>query len=357
MSTPTIPAGNKYMDATIWTGVNTANAITISNLQFQPDMVWEKPRSLAYSHSLSDSVRGVTNRLQAQATDAEQSNFTYGYTSAFNSNGFTASPGATDNENWNTTSATFVAWCWKAGGTAVTNTSGSISAQVSANTTSGFSVVTYTGTGSTGTIGHGLGAKPSFFVIKKRTNSGTAYGWYCYSSVLGATNHLVLNTTANSSASSFLFNDTEPSSSAPYVFTVGTSPATNEVSIAYVAYCWTPIAGYSAFGSYTGNGSTDGPFVYTGFRPRFIMWKSTSVSANGWIMYDTSRNPYNLTTASLFADLTTAENATSLATENTVDILSNGFKMRTANYANNGPSVPYIYMAFAENPFKYANAR
>jgi hypothetical protein len=140
-------------------------------------------------------------------------------------------------------------------------------------------------------------------------------------------------------------------------FGLGTNADTNGSTLNFVAYCFAPVAGYSAFGTYTGNGSTDGPFIYTGFRPRFIICKSTGVSANGWIMYDTSRNPYNLATASLFADLDTAENATSLSYENTVDFLSNGFKLRQANYANNGPSVPYIYIAFAENPFKYANAR
>ncbi|NDD56029.1 hypothetical protein EBZ39_19555, partial [bacterium] len=162
----------------------------------------------------------------------------------------------------NSGSATYVGWQWKAGGTpAVTNNNGSITSTVSANTTAGFSIVTYTGTGSVGTIGHGLGAKPSFIIFKVRSN-GT-YGWYCYNSVIGATNHLVLNTTAGSSSSSFLFNDTEPTSS---VMTVGTSAGTNQSGQTYVAYCFSAVSGYSAFGSYTGNGSTDGPFVFLGFR-------------------------------------------------------------------------------------------
>jgi hypothetical protein len=371
MPTPTIPDGELFMNATIWTGDNTTpRSITngVAGQSFQPDFVWIKSRSAAYQHNLYDSVRGAgaAFALSSDQGAAEGGNSNvYGFLSAFNSNGFavtqgTAGGGGAPNGNayTNQSGSTYVAWQWKAGGAAVTNTAGTISSQVSANTTSGFSVVTYTGNGTGGaTIGHGLGAKPSFFIIKKRTNSGTAYGWYCYSSVLGATNHLVLDTLANSSASSFLFNDTEPTSVAPYVFTVGTSPATNEISIDYVAYCWTPIAGYSAFGSYTGNGLTDGTFVYTGFRPKFVIFKSTGVSANDWIMYDTSRNTYNVMGASLYPNSAGAENSISLSYENTVDFLSNGFKLRSVNYSNNGPSVPYIYMAFAENPFKYANAR
>jgi len=286
MPTPTIPAGNKFMDATIWTGVNTANAITISNLQFQPDMVWGKPRSLAYSHSLSDSVRGVTNRLQSQATDAEQSNFTYGYTSAFNSNGFTATAGATDNENWNTTSATFVAWCWKAGGTAVTNTSGTISSQVSANTTSGFSVVTYTGNGTyPSTIGHGLGVAPQFIIVKDRS---VISNWVVQHNSLGWTQgFLGISTVAATTTSSFS-NNTAPTST---VFTIAAYSNNNGDN--YVAYCWTPIAGYSAFGSYTGNGSTDGTFVYTGFRPKFLLFKQSSTAGEYWHLMDSTRSPYN----------------------------------------------------------------
>ena len=352
MPTPTIPAGNLFMDATIWTGVNTANAITISNLQFQPDFVWGKSRSLAYGHGLYDSVRGTGKLLVSNNTNAEASNFLYGYISAFNSNGFTATPGSTDNENWNQTSATYVAWNWKAGGTAVTNTSGTISSQVSANTTSGFSVVTYTGTGSNATVGHGLGVAPQFIIVKNRTVAGP--NWYCYNQYLDATSPqnytIYLNLTNARDPATAFWNNTAPTST---VFTVGTSSGVNGSTNAMVAYCWTPIAGYSAFGSYTGNGSSDGPFIYTGFRPRWVMWKN-STQGSQWILLDTARNTYNVSNAYLEPNTSDTENTASTV----CDILSNGFKLRNAGGTDfNENANTYIYAAFAENPFKYANAR
>jgi hypothetical protein len=350
MPTPTIPDGKLFMNATLYTGTGATQNITngVAGQSFQPDLVWIKNRSSTNAHQLTDSVRGVNLALASDLTIAE---FT-GNINAFNANGFQLT-GATNAVN--SSGQTYVGWQWKAGGAAVTNTDGTISSQVSANTTSGFSVVTYTGNGTGGaTIGHGLGAKPSFFIIKKRTNSGTEYGWYCYSSVLGATNHLVLNTTAGSSASSFLFNDTEPTSVAPYVFTVGTSPATNEISIAYVAYCWAAVPGYSAFGSYTGNGSTDGPFVYTGFRPRLVLVKESSSAGNNWVIYDTARDTFNECSKILYPNASNAEFDGSTVN---LDILSNGFKPRDNWGGNNNSGSTYIYMAFAENPFKYANAR
>jgi hypothetical protein len=354
MPTPTIPDGELFFNATTYTGNGSSGRVitvpSINNVGF----AWVKLRSGSDDHRLANTVTGGNRHLKSNNTDPESTGTTV--IQAFSSNTFTVGSDVSVNGN----GSTYIAWTWADGGAAVTNTAGTISSQVSANTTSGFSVVTYTGNGTGGaTIGHGLGAKPSFFIIKKRTNSGTAYGWYCYSSVLGATNHLVLNTTADSSASSFLFNDTEPSSSAPYVFTVGTSPATNEISIAYVAYCWTPIAGYSAFGSYTGNGSTtnDGPFVYLGFRPKFIMGKRSD-STGGWWMFDTSINSFNLADNYFYAQAPDGE-FLDITTLN-IDILSNGFKVRSGTSPStwiNASGGTYIYMAFAENPFKYANAR
>jgi hypothetical protein len=314
---------------------------------FQPDMVWVKDRSAAQWHNITDVVRGVGKEIFTNATNAEETN---GGISSFNADGFSLI--AWDGANANGDS--FVAWNWKANGSGVSNTDGTITSTVSANTTSGISICTYTGTGSAATIGHGLGAKPSFFIIKKRTNSGTEYGWYCYSSVLGATNHLVLNTTAGSSSSSFLFNDTEPSSSAPYVFTVGTSPATNEISINYVAYCFAAIPSFSAMGSYLGNGSADGPFVYTGFRPAFVLVKNSSAAWN-WIIWDSERNTYNQADNVLQPNSSNAEYISSSFMS--IDILSNGFKLRTSDSQENGSGNTLIYAAFAENPFKYALAR
>jgi hypothetical protein len=346
LPTPTIGAtassqANDYFDATLYTGNGSTQ--TITGVGFQPDFTWIKGRSVAADHYLADAVRGATKQLISNSTAAEATN--NGLT-AFTSNGF--SVGAIGDTNTN--AATFVAWNWKASNTTpVSNTQGSITSTVSANTTAGFSIVTYTGTGSVATIGHGLGVKPSMIFFKVRSN-GT-YGWYVYNSVINATNHLVLDTTAGSSSSSFLFNDTEPTSS---VMTVGTSVGTNQSGQTFVAYCFAPIAGYSAFGSYTGNGSTDGTFVYTGFRPRWILIKVSSGGTGSWILYDTARNTYNVSQSILYPNLSDAEATTSSAN---LDILSNGFKLRTSNADFNGNTFTYIYMAFAENPFKYANAR
>jgi hypothetical protein len=349
-TTYAIPDGRTVMAATTWTGVNTSAAITISNavngVSFKPDFVWQKPRSLSYTHSLSNSVVGVNTRLNSAATTAEETNFLYGYTSSFNNDGFTASPGSTDNENWNTTGATFVAWQWKAGGTAVSNTAGTITSQVSANTTAGFSVVTYTTTGSAGTVGHGLGVAPDMIILKNRT--GAADDWYVYHSALGNTKYLILDGTASATTASTWWNNTSPTST---VFSLGSAWS---VVKNYVAYCFAAVAGYSAFGSYTGNGSADGPFVYLGFRPRWILFKRTD-AANDWFIYDTSRNTYNAMFSYLLPDTSGAEAGT--AGSNDIDVLSNGFKIRNTNNYDNASGGTLIYAAFAENPFKYANAR
>ena len=359
MPTPTIPAGNLFMNATIWTGDNTTpRSITngVTGQSFQPDFVWIKSRSAAYQHNLYDSVRGAgaAFSLSSDQTAAEGGNSNvYGFLSAFNSNGFavtqgTAGGGGAPNGNayTNQTSTTYVAWNWKAGGAAVTNTAGSISAQVSANTTSGFSVVTYTGNATSGaTVGHGLGVAPSFIIAKNRINGGT--DWPTFHVSTGNNGGCTLNESAAKVTTAIWWNNTTPSST---VVTLGSGAQTNGSGNGIVLYCWSQIAGYSAFGSYTGNGSADGPFVYTGFRPRFIVIKSTGVE--DWRMFDTSRSTYNIQGATLYPNTSSAENAAQL-----IDINSNGFKCRTTDGAVNGSGTSYIYMAFAENPFKYALAR
>jgi len=349
MSTPTIPAGNLYMNATLYTGNSGTQSIVngVAGQAFQPDFVWLKSRSNALDHGLNDSVRGVQKTLASNGTGAENYGGT-GELTAFNSNGFTLVNSGSYQTNQS--GYTYVGWNWKAGGTAVTNTSGSISSQVSANTTSGFSIVTFTGTGANATVGHGLGVAPQFIIVKNRTSSVPA--WYCYNQYLDATipqyYAIYLNlTNARDSAAAF-WNNTAPTSS---VFTVGTSSGVNGSTNAMVAYCWTPIAGYSAFGSYTGNASTDGPFIYTGFRPRFIMIKCSSDVTSWWI-YDSSRNTYNAVDLGLLPNLTNADTS-----GYPLDFLSNGFKFRNSNGDFNGSGRTYIYAAFAENPFKYANAR
>jgi hypothetical protein len=336
----TIVAGNKQMDATLYTGTGAALSVTNAG-SFQPDLVWVKGRSGATDHALYDSVRGVQNQLESNNTTAETAEAT-GLT-AFGSNGFTVGALA----QMNTSAATYVGWQWKANGTAVTNTAGTVSAQLSANPTAGFSVATFTAPASGQfTIGHGLGVAPAFVTVKNLVASNS---WWTYHSALGLNNvdYVVLDRTDAEASFSTMWGSSGMTSST-CGFTVG--GAVN-ASVSHVAYIWTPIAGYSAFGSYTGNGSTDGPFVYTGFRPRFIMVKRTD-STGTWEMYDTSRDTYNVMSADLAANLADAE--VSIAR---FDSVSNGFKLRNTGAAVNASGGTYIYIAFAENPFKNALAR
>jgi hypothetical protein len=343
MPTPTIPAGNLFMNATLYTGNGGTQTITngVTGQSFQPDFVWYKNRSIASAHNLFDSVRGVNQYLISNSTAAEG---TASGVTSFNTNGF--SVGSLSNGNGSGNS--IVGWQWKAGGTAVSNTDGTITSSVSANQTSGFSVVTFTTQASgTATVGHGLsvlGVAPSLIIVKIRS---IANAWNTYNKESGAGNYLQLNTTAAQVADATLWNNTAPTSS---VFSLGAPWAGSYTT---VAYCWAPIAGYSAFGSYTGNGAADGPFVYLGFRPRWVLWKRSS-GVGDWILQDTSRSTYNASDTVLFPNYSDAETT---GGGYPFDILSNGFKLRnSATYANASGST-YIYAAFAENPFKYANAR
>jgi hypothetical protein len=262
---------------------------------------------------------------------------------AFNSNGFSV---ATTNNEVNESPTSYVGWQWKANGTGVSNTAGTITSTVSANTTSGFSICTFT-SGAPGTVGHGLGVAPSMIILKSRNNVS---GWSVYHSSVGNTGALNLQTTGGISTSSDWWSNTSPTSS---VFSIGANIINGWT---WVGYAFAAVPGHSAFGSFVGNGSSDGSFIYLGFRPRWVLIKATTGS-NNWIIYDTVRNTYNLTNLSLVPDSSALENGISSTTENTLDILSNGFKLRTSNALTNGSSVPYIYAAFAENPFKYSNAR
>jgi len=328
------------------TGANASIVNTVNGVSFQPDFVWIKDRSVGYNHVLQDSVRGATAaaKLSSNLTDAEGSaNLApYGNVSAFNSNGFSLVAGSVDSRQTNASGDAYIGWQWKAGGTAVSNTAGSITSSVSANTTAGFSVVTYTGNATNpSTVGHGLGVVPSMIIIKNRS---VVSSWLTYHQSIGNTNYLLLDATIASAASASAWNNTTPTST---VFTIGSFGNGNGNGI--VAYCFAPVAGYSAFGSYTGNGSADGPFVYLGFRPRFVMIKWTNVES--WYIFDTSRGTYNVIGPYMVPNTSAAE-----ATYTAVDILSNGFKLRdTNNFVNS--SGTYIYAAFAENPTKFANAR
>jgi hypothetical protein len=346
LPTPTIGAttatqAGKFFNPVLYTGTGATNSIT--GVGFQPDWVWIKARSAAYSHRLADSVRGAGKELFSNETVAETTNSANGYVSSFNSDGFSLTSGV----GVNGSATTFVAWNWKANGAGSTNTAGSITSTVSANTTSGFSVVTYTGSGVAGTIGHGLGVAPSMIIVKSRSADAE---WPVYNKTTGNGNYLVLNTTALSAASSTMWNATSPTSS---VFSVGINTTSNTVTATYVAYCFAPIEGYSAFGSYTGNGSADGPFVYCGFRPAFVMAHAYSGSANQWLMTDDARNPDNVVNRNLNANEPPAE----VSAYNWFDYTATGFKVKdTINVVNANGSL-YIFMAFAETPFKYSLAR
>jgi hypothetical protein len=344
---PTISNGASYMAATTYTGTLVSNAVSnaVNGVSFQPDLVWIKSRSAATDHELTDSVRGATLSLTSNSTAAEATDL-QGLT-AFNSGGFTVGT----NTTYNNLAATYVGWQWNAGGSTVTNTSGSISAQVRANATAGFSVVTYTGTGSTGTVGHGLGVAPKMIISKNRS---AAEEWRV--GHIGLTNmaswHINLNGTgAQSNSGAAIWNNTAPTST---IFGVGTDTSVSGNGNLIVAYCFAAVAGYSAFGSYTGNGSADGPFVFCGFRPRFVMFKRTDTTGD-WQMYDSSRDTYNVTSNTLYANGAFAEDSNT--TNRALDLLSNGFKLRSSASFLNASGGTYIYMAFAENPLKLSLAR
>jgi hypothetical protein len=336
---PAIKVGNKHFDAKIWTGNGTAQSINNDGV-FQPDLVWVKQRNGTYRHQLVDSIRGVTKSLFSSDSDAEG---TYQGVTAFNFNGFSVGTELGTNES----GSSFVGWQWKGGNTSVTNTNGTITSQVSANPTAGFSVVTYTGPGSGGgTIGHGLGVAPKFIIAKNRSASES---WRVYHTFLGATKYINLNATAAATTDSAVWTGTEPTST---VFGVANDSAVSGSGNLIVAYCFAPIAGYSAFGSYTGNASTDGPFIYTGFKPKFLMTKRTDSATSGdWNMVDTTRTQINPIGAYVYANQTAAEGSAAI-----YDILSNGFKIRETGGGTNASGSPYIYMAFAEYPFKNGNA-
>jgi hypothetical protein len=345
---PTIPNGREYFDVDVYTGI--AGTYTKSGLDFQPDLIWGKARNAAAAHRLVDAVRGGTLKLTTSSPDAQNTDVAP-YT--FTSDGYSIPGGVNHNNN---TGTTYAAWLWKANGAGVTNTDGSITSTVSADTDAGFSIVTYTATAADPiTVGHGLGVAPSMFVVKSRSAAGT--DWFVYHSSLGATKNLRINTLAGAATATNVWNDTAPTSTV-----ITTSNAINTNTQTYVAYCFAAIPGYSAFGSYTG--STTKVFVYLGFRPAFVLLKKSSEASTtfGWPIVDNSR-PFNTTTyegynptLELWSDAPT--NELSSTSNYDIDLLSNGFCINVANNANvSGSGKTYIYAAFAENPFKYSLAR
>ena len=335
-----------YMNTLLYTGDGTNNSAK-TGVGFAPDMVWLKSRSTADGHVISDTVRGTPKGLYPFGTYAENTN---DYILSIDSDGFTTgTSGNTNNYNgW-----PYVAWNWKAGGTAVSNTNGTITSSVSANTESGFSIVSWTGTGANGTIGHGLNQAPEMAIIKNRTD---AVDWIVGNSYLTSWNNyfLYLNqTAAQVFDTNSVWNATAPTDT---TISLGFFNGANGASDNMIAYCFHSVEGFSKIGSYVGNGSTDGTFVYCGFRPSMVICKRTDSSTYAnWVMKDNLRaNDYNPATGNLYSNLSYAEDTTSTVD---IDLLSNGFKIR-GNYAGiNASGGTYIYIAFAENPFKYSNAR
>ena len=346
---PTIKKGGAYFNTVLYTGTGTTNAIT--GVGFQPDFVWGKRRNDTGNNWIFDAVRGAGNQIVTNNTNAEVTGSTE--FASFDSNGFTVTSTA---GSFNASSSTYVAWNWKANGAGSSNTAGSITSTVSANASAGFSIVTYTGNGSTATVGHGLGVAPRLVIVKKRaggTMGGGYSDWLVYSQAAvdagaGSDAFYYLNSTAGTSNSSSVFSGA-PSST---VINIGNNQIINNSGSTFVAYCFSEVAGYSKFGSYTGNGSSDGPFVYCGFRPAWVMIKVTNEVTTSWMMRDTARNPYNIATGYLFPNSSSAE-----FTNLDFDIYSNGFKPRNTNNVENASGKNYIFAAFAELPFKYSTAR
>jgi hypothetical protein len=335
----TVLKGADYFNANLYTG--TGSAFTLTGVGFQPDFGWFKGRNASSSHWLHDVVRGANPGLSSNSTAAEDT--TAGQLTAFASDGYSL---PNDTAGYlNLSGRTMVVWSWKANGAGVTNTAGTITSTVSANTTSGFSIVTYTGNGIAGaTVGHGLGVAPSMFILKSRS---ATTNWDVYHASLGNTGGIYLNSTSAFVSNILFWNNTSPTSS---VLTLGGASDINTNGQTGVIYCFAAISGFSAFGSYTGNANADGPFVYLGFRPRFILGKDSG-GTNNWFIFDTARDTYNVCGKILRPNLSDAE----LDSPPRIDILSNGFKMRNVNLPNDATT--YIYAAFAENPFKNALAR
>jgi len=358
LPTPTIGAttatqAGKFFNPVLWTG-NGASTRAITGVGFQPDFTWIKKRDEALSHLLYDAVRtaGINKALSSNDTNSEanvNADATYGYLSSFDSDGISVARGTNGTVSYtNANSGTYVAWNWKANGSGSSNTAGTITSTVSANTTSGFSIVTYSGTGAAGTVGHGLGVAPSMIIVKERAND--VGDWYVYHSSIGNTKFLALNLTSGTATASSVWNNTTPTST---VFSIGNDDDISGSGDTYVAYCFAEVAGYSSIGSYQGNASADGPFIYTGFKPAFIILKRADTTSGGyWRIYDSTRNTSNVVDKELYPNGADTE-----GTFTSLDFTSNGIKIRSSDSQFNASGVLFIYMAFAQNPFKYSLAR
>ena len=338
MAYTTIDDPEAYFQAVTYTGNGSADhAITLDgDTDMQPDLVWIKNRVAADAHCLFDSVRGVTVMLQPNDTSGEATDTDT--LDAFQSDGF-----RTDGDNeTNTNTEAYVAWCWKGANGTASNSTGDLTSTVSANTTSKFSIVSWTAAdaGAAKTVGHGLGVVPEFIIVKQRNRT---VNWPCYIEAIGNTNTMWLDTTDASSVVDY-WNDTSPTTS------LFTTNALLEDAYNNIAYCFAPVQGFSKFGKYTGNGNADGPFIHLGFRPAWIMTKITSGTDN-WQVCDNKRDTDNAVFSQLNPDSTDAQNDGDAK----VDFLSNGFKIRKSGGSWNGSGSTFVYMAFAEAPFVNSN--
>ncbi len=330
-----------YFQATLWTGDNNDDRQVTNdgNSNLKPDLVWLKDRTQAQSHALFDSTRGATERIQSNNNGAESTETAT--LKSFTTDGFTVGTSSTVNNGTNPDK--YVAWQWKAnGGTTASNSDGATTATVQANTTAGFSIITWTGTGSATTLGHGLGVAPTMLIVKNRT---TGVDWAVYHKDLTDAGYVLALNTDDGQADSGTnrWNDTDPTSS---VIHIGSGQQTNQDTNSMVCYAFAEKQGYSKFSSYVGNNNANGPFVYTGFKPAFILIKSTG--SRNWLMYDNKRGAFNLNDEYFYVNEANAEATSSTSG---YDFLSNGFKVRNTYNDGNVSGETYVYAAFAENPF------
>jgi len=339
MAYTTINKSSDFFNTKLYTGNSGTQAIT--GVGFQPDLVWTKGRNQSESHYWTDAVRGTNSQIYSNGSNAQGT--ASNVITAFGTDGFTLGNNSEVNGGYN-----YASWNWKAGtGQGSSNTDGSINTTyTSVNTTAGFSISKYTGTGSNATVGHGLGSTPHTIIVKR---SDASDDWHVYHKSIGNTKALKLNTTDAEHAWNVYWNNTSPTSS---VFSVGTGNGVNASSGTYIAYCFAEKQGYSKFENYKGNGNADGNFIYTGFKPAMVILKgaSGSGSTENWSMYDNKRTGFNVDNNVLYPNATSAE-----GTSDDIDLLSNGFKIRRATGLLNDTAVTYIYMAFAEEPLVASN--
>jgi hypothetical protein len=337
MAYTTINKPSEYFNTKLYTG--NATGRTISGVGFQPDWTWIKNRSDTSGHRVLDVVRGGTKELIANGTNAEITEAQS--LQSWNSDGFVLGTAAGVNANTDN----FVSWNWLANGAGVSNTDGSIASTVSANDTAGFSIVKYTGTGSAGNVGHGLSTAPKVLINKALSSQD----WFVGHSSIGFTKFLKLNETNAESTNSGIWNNTAPTTDH---FTINSANGnTNSTGVEYITYCFSEVKGFSKFGSYVGNGNADGTFVYTGMKPAFILIRS--VSTTNWNMFDNKRSVYNVADETLWSN--SADSEATVGTTYGIDILSNGFKVKTVSSQVNNNNTVHIYMAFAEQPLVGTN--